>query len=246
MGVTIHYTGKLDDPEQLHALIQDMKQKSRDLGWPYTEMDDRILGRAYVLVGSDETPTGQPGVSTSSVYFDVKNVDDRTRGIFIQPPGTEIFILSFDRSGRMVHYDAMPGPMQPTSVSGLPAITFGNEPGWYTEVDHHWVKTTGRIEEHVLIVALLRHLKDRYISDLEVGDEGDYWETMDLDQLKQNHERMQGLISAFKDPERIKELLALIGMDDVGDVKRVETHVPISRPAKPDHMKDWGISAHEN
>lgn len=71
----------------------------------------------------------------------------------------------------------------------MPAMTFSNEPGWYTEVDHHWVKTTGRIEEHVLIVTLPRHLKERYIRDLEVSDEGGYWETMDLERLKQEHQR---------------------------------------------------------
>jgi len=71
----------------------------------------------------------------------------------------------------------------------MPAMTFSNEPGWYTEVDHHWVKTTRRIEEHMLIVTLLRHLKERYIRDLEVSDEGGYWETMDLERLKQEHQR---------------------------------------------------------
>ena len=35
-------------------------------------------------------------------------------------------------------------------------------------------------EVHVWIVGLLKYVKKRYISDLEVSDEGEYWETGDI------------------------------------------------------------------
>jgi len=40
-------------------------------------------------------------------------------------------------------------------------------------------------EIHVWIVGLLKYLKKRYISDLQVSDEGEYWETGDIRILKE-------------------------------------------------------------
>lgn len=43
------------------------------------------------------------------------------------------------------------------------------------------VKTQfGKIETHLWIVGLLRYLKSKYLPDLEVSDEGEYWETGDV------------------------------------------------------------------
>jgi hypothetical protein len=38
-------------------------------------------------------------------------------------------------------------------------------------------------ETHVWIVGLLKYLKEHFMADLEVDDEGDYWETGNLETL---------------------------------------------------------------
>lgn len=57
------------------------------------------------------------------------------------------------------------------------------------------------IETHVTIVKLLRYLKDKYFSHLEVRDEGQYWETGDQELLKQNLDFLN---------ERINEVGAML------------------------------------
>ena len=53
------------------------------------------------------------------------------------------------------------------------------------------------IETHVWIVGLLRYLKKHYLSDLEVRDEGDYWETENLKILKEKKDFLQSKINQF-------------------------------------------------
>jgi hypothetical protein len=48
----------------------------------------------------------------------------------------------------------------------------------------NWVKTQfAPIHTHVVIIKLLRHLKTKYIHNLEVSDEGGYWDSGDMEQL---------------------------------------------------------------
>jgi hypothetical protein len=44
------------------------------------------------------------------------------------------------------------------------------------------------LDVHVLIINLLRYLQKNYLSDLEVIDEGGFWENEDLDALKANRD----------------------------------------------------------
>jgi len=41
---------------------------------------------------------------------------------------------------------------------------------------------------HLWIVGLLRYLKSKYLPDLEVNDEGGYWETGDIPELERRRE----------------------------------------------------------
>lgn len=51
------------------------------------------------------------------------------------------------------------------------------------------VKTQfAKIETHLWIVGLFRYLKKKYISNLEVTDEGEYWETGNIETLRAKRE----------------------------------------------------------
>jgi len=72
---------------------------------------------------------------------------------------------------------------------------------------------------HITIVKLLRYLKKRYMSDLEVADEGGYWETGDEAALKQKMVFLDG---------KIAEVADALSSADVGDTSGLS----------PDEMAD--------
>ncbi len=63
-----------------------------------------------------------------------------------------------------------------------------------------WVKTQfGSLEGHVALVELLRFLKREFFPDLQVQDEGEYWESRDLKRLHAKRIQMQTMIGEFAD-----------------------------------------------
>ena len=67
------------------------------------------------------------------------------------------------------------------------------EEGRLTEQPWCFCKTQfGPVEAHVAVVEVLTALKAEFLPDLEVLDEGDYWETRDLPRLKREV-RVSGL-----------------------------------------------------
>ncbi|MGB0383777.1 MAG: hypothetical protein ACPGWR_03055 [Ardenticatenaceae bacterium] len=112
--------------------------------------------------------------------------------------------------------------------------------------DQNWIKSTGQIATHVLIVTLFRYLQQNYMSSLEVDDPTEYWDTQDMDTLQLEHARMGVLIGLFREPENVKSLLKLAGFEDVEQVRPVAPEELSLRASKPEQTKDWRIAAHEN
>ena len=68
--------------------------------------------------------TDQPGVYTHQSSFEEVQVDERVRGMYIQPSGTETLIITFNRSGRLGGYHPLPGRMSMTeTISALHVCT---------------------------------------------------------------------------------------------------------------------------
>jgi hypothetical protein len=69
-------------------------------------------------------------------------------------------------------------------LSEIPAAESGalKEPPWASVRTHF-----GPLEAHVMLVELLDALRKKYVPSLEVRDEGGYWETRDLEQLRRRH-----------------------------------------------------------
>jgi len=243
MGISISYRGDLDDPAKLDNLVADLKLKCRKLGWPCEEVDQRVLGKAYCFIGSEEVPTDTPGVHQGRAYMDLVPVDDRVRGVRIQPPGTETVFLTFNRAGRLCWYQEMPGQF---SQDEKGFVSFSSEPGYYLEHDEPWVKTTGAVRSHILLVALLRYVRDHYIHNLKVSDDTDFWETDDVDGLVQEHRMMGAIIGLFQREDVAKAVADMVGLfEDVESVE-VEPLDPRIEEEKPDWSEDWGVSAGEN
>jgi uncharacterized protein CbrC (UPF0167 family) len=72
--------------------------KANRLGWPYKEVDERILGQTYVYRGYSE----KDGIG--SVYSELAPIDERIRGVHLQPPKTETLVITFNRAGQLMQY----------------------------------------------------------------------------------------------------------------------------------------------
>ena len=107
--------------------------------------------------------------------------DPAFRGLIVNPKGEcEPLCFIFDRAGRL-------RPL-------MDLITEPEEPHQYSFSTS--TKTQyAAIETHVWIIGLLRYLKRRYIEDLEVSDEGEYWDDEDLDKLREKRQFLQNMIS---------------------------------------------------
>jgi hypothetical protein len=96
-------------------------------------------------------------------------------GVILDPDDkTESLAFLFDREGRLrCLVDLVCGQFEPD-----PRCSY-----------FVGVKTQyGAVRTHLWIVGLLRYLKSKYLPDLEVNDEGGYWETGDIPELERRRE----------------------------------------------------------
>jgi hypothetical protein len=109
-----------------------------------------------------------------------------------------------DRMVRGVILHLAPG-MEPVSLLVAPEGWFVNlfeieeaEQGLLTEQSWCFTKTQfGPLEGHVAVVEMFAELKREFVPDLEVNDEGGYWETRDLQELKRRLVFVGGAIDAL-------------------------------------------------
>jgi len=159
MGVSIHYRGRLDDVGQLARLCEELGDIAAAMGWETTRLDDdweRPADARLRFTSEGAQIDGHLGL----------------KGILMTPDvEAESLSFFFDREGNL------------RSLMDMVSILDGTlkpEDAWV------FVKTQfASPEVHVWIVGLLKYVKKRYISDLQVSDEGEYWETGDMRVLRE-------------------------------------------------------------
>jgi len=164
--------------------------------------------------------------SNAQIWRSVCDDDPRrvVRGVILDLyPGQETTSLLISPEGWLIN------------LSEIQAAETGElgEPPWC------FVKTQfGPVEGHVAIVELLACLKNEFIPNLEVRDEGNYWESRDVDVLRQTFARLQAAIEGLADGLR-RHGLSSEAAEDPGIVAaRIErvarlVHRTLSRP--PEH-----------
>ena len=159
MGVSIHYRGRLDDVAQISALSEELADIADAMGWQSTRLED---------------DWGEPANARLRGSRNGGQIDGHLglKGVQITPaPKGESLSFFLDREGAL---------RSPMSVLSILDGTLEPEQAWVS------VKTQfASPGVHVWIIGLLKYLKKRYISDLEVSDEGEYWETGDVDALRE-------------------------------------------------------------
>jgi hypothetical protein len=119
----------------------------------------------------------------NSFDFDEK---DKTpvKGLFIGPhPKAEMLQLMFDKSGFLrnaLMFEHFPHDDE---------ITYLN----------HTKTQFAPVEIHVAVIKLLKYIRQKYISNFDVYDEGDYWQTGDEKILKEKIDFLNGAINHMSD-----------------------------------------------
>ena len=158
MGITIFAKGRIDRMEDIHDLIEVVKGVAEGHGWRYSVVEDsfNIEPDAALAEGHADKAAvvkGSLGLKGIVLYLD---------------PKCESLSLLFGRSGTLTN--AM---QQLLSLSG----------DWHHEPFTSCKTQFGSIELHIAIVELLDLLKNRFVSNLVVTDESEYWETRDVRRL---------------------------------------------------------------
>ena len=158
MGITIFARGSIDTMDDLPVLIAEMKELSEKNGWMHEIIDDDFEQDPEVeLIRDQET-------STTSIEGTLG-----LKGIIINVGyGVEPLALLFDRSGVLTDIMSQVSWVQNSEKDKR--LTF--------------CKTQfGPIEAHISIIEILDILKKKYMTNLEVTDEGDYWTSRDRELL---------------------------------------------------------------
>ena len=178
MGVTLHYRGTLDDPRRLPALCDELADVAQAMGWSSVRIDDD-----YDVPLDARLNPGSGGARIDG------NVG--LKGIVLTPDdGSESLWFCFDRDGQL------------RSLLGQVLIldgTFKPEESWaFTKTQF------SSPERHVWIVGLLRYVQKHYVSNLEVHDDGGYWDTGDLAELRRRmdliNEKIADMTTALSSP----------------------------------------------
>lgn len=173
MGITIQYRGRINKRENVEKLADELEDFSRQLGWKSKRWDN------------DWTKPNTTATSYKDGTIHIKG-HVPLKGLSLFPHlHCEPFSLTFTPEGWLV------------DVVGMSLI--GSEK---TTAETFWMGTKTQfapLETHITVVKLLEYLKKRYIHNLEVHDDGGYWETGDIDELKCRRDSINRGIDMLED-----------------------------------------------
>ncbi len=157
MGISIHFRGSINNLADIDQFQVELVKICEVMNWEYH------------LVNEDQT---QP-FSAKLVHSDLgAKIEGHIplRGIIIDmDPQNESLRLLFTPEGKLSDF-----MLEILKHDG----TLDKNFDWLS------VKTQfGAVSSHVALVKLLRYLQQTYLPDLEVKDEGEYWESGDVEKL---------------------------------------------------------------
>jgi len=175
-------------------------------GWQFQVLDDDwSIPPSAVLKHDGKNPkiTGSLGL----------------KGIQLKPPaGPESVDFFFDSKGYL---------LSPMNVILLQEGVLGPDDAWVS-VKTQFLPT----EIHVMIVGLLKYIKEHHIPNLEVQDGGEYWETGDCRVLEEKKRLIQ---------ERIEYLSGALSSENLGGLSADEIASRIERLVHAEGMESKDI-----
>ena len=159
MGITIHYSGKIIDLRDITRLQEELADICETLNWPYEIWNNDM-----------EQPF--------SAHFQKKDDSAEIQGhlplrgiTFIPHPKVETVSLLFNPDREIT-----------TPVNEI----IRHEPEQEKDDELYWVSVKTQYappSTHITLIKLLYYLKNAYLPELNVVDEGAFWETGDINQL---------------------------------------------------------------
>ncbi len=193
MGVSIHYRGRLESPDRLPELRENLMGIASNMGWEYRLLDeDWSVPANAVLEHNGETAEigGCLGL----------------KGIQLKPPGeSETLDFFFNAKGHL---------LSPMNVILIQEGVLEPDDAWIS------VKTQFLTPEmHVMIIGLLKYIREHHLPGLEVDDEGEYWETGDYRKLENKMKLVQEKINYLSRELSSKCLGDMAGLsaDEIAD-----------------------------
>ena len=159
MGVSIHYRGKMADISTIYVLCDELALVADKMGWTCTRLDDDWSKAADATIEFTEKGSQITGhLALKGIAFSIH-------------PKCESLRFFFDAAGNLC---------DPVSMTLICEGALKPEDVWIA------VKTQfAGPETHIWIVGLLRYIQEHYLPELEVRDEGEFWETGNFKTLKE-------------------------------------------------------------
>lgn len=155
MGITIYARGRLDRIGDVPSLIDELKGVAGEQNWTYHVIDDDFKVQPHAVIARRDS--GAPAAKIEGSLG--------LKGIVLNvESGVEPLSILFDRSGVLTDMLQQLSWLQTRGESERFSLC----------------KTQfGSIDSHIQVIEILDLVKKKYLSDLAVTDEGDYWESRD-------------------------------------------------------------------
>jgi hypothetical protein len=173
MGVSLHYRGRINDLAAIPRLREELADIAATMGWRCDPFDEDFAQPPSLVVSHDKDGACLLG------HAGLKGV------VFWPHPKCEPVSVLFDAEGNL------------RDLMGMLSICDGT-----CAPQEAWVHVKTQFagaDTHIALVKLLRYLKRAYVSDLQVRDEGEYWDTDDADRVARKIDFLNGRIEALKE-----------------------------------------------
>ena len=173
MGITIHYQGQLKSTKLINRFKEEIMDISRIMKWKWQVLDEDWSYPATAQLSSHDDKLEIIG------HLPLKGIQIEIH------PECEPLSLFFNAEGKLM----------------TPILMVLINEGKITD-DNLFVSVKTQFappDVHISIIKLLRYLKKRYILNLKVIDEGDYWDTDDKQKLIEKMTFLQDKIEKVSD-----------------------------------------------
>ena len=169
MGISIQYRGSLNDRKEIYDLIREVSEISKTLSWHC-----EVLDQEWKTIPTARFEHAEDGIRIVGNTC-LKGVQ------FIPHEKCEPIWLFFTTAGNL---------STPFHIALDAEDLYPERKVWITSITHY-----AGADVHIAILNLFKHLKKNYIADLEVHDEGGYWDSEDKSILEKKIKKLDQLMA---------------------------------------------------
>lgn len=197
MSITIFAWGKIESTGDIPHFIDDLKRVAGEHNWGYHVIDDDFETHPHAVLtrrdSGDQAAVIEGSLGLKGIVMNVG-------------PGAEPLAILFDRSGVLTDM-----------LQQVSWIHSNGQDERFTMCKTQFAD----IDSHIRVIEVLDGLKQQYIPDLVVNDEGDYWESRDMRILA---EKRIFLAHCLRHTEKVIAGIEISG-DDVRDPETIASRI---------------------